>query len=251
MKESFKDKDILVIGGSSGIGLDVARSFCESKATVKILSRNSLKLNRAREYLINSGASDAQITLIQCDAADELSLSKAFNDFFPTNALDILINCSGIWGLEEIENISSEVFDSYVNSNFKPIVFSTKYACKHMENGGVIINIGSFAGKIPIKNSSVYSALKSAIPNFTMSASYELAKKNIRVNCVIPGVIRTPPTSDYIDEKGTKLTTNIALNSIGATENISHAIEFLASDSSSYITGATLEVSGGKLVVQP
>ena len=120
-----------------------------------------------------------------------------------------------------------------------------------MKNGGVIINVGSFAGKIPIKNSSLYSALKSAICSFTMSAAFELAKKNIRVNCLVPGVIRTPMTSEYIDEKGTKLTNNIALNRIGTLEDISHSIGFLASENSSYITGVTLEVTGGKLIVQP
>ena len=251
MKVSFKGKNILVTGGSTGIGLNTARFFCESGATVKILSRNSTKLNRAREFLVNSGASDAQITLIECDASNELSLGKVFDEFFPSKTLDILINCCGIWGLEEIENLSSEVFDSYVNSIFKSIVFSTKYASRHMKNGGVIINIGSFAGKIPIKNSSIYSALKSAVHNFTMSAAYELAKKSIRVNCIMPGVIRTPLSSDYIDGKGTQLTNYIALNRVGTVEDISDTIGFLASDNSSYINGATLEVTGGKLVVQP
>ena len=70
MKGSFKGKNILVSGGSTGIGLDAARFFCESGAIVKILSRNSTKLNRAREFYINSGASDAQIILVECNASN-------------------------------------------------------------------------------------------------------------------------------------------------------------------------------------
>jgi 3-oxoacyl-[acyl-carrier protein] reductase len=119
-----------------------------------------------------------------------------------------------------------------------------------MKKSGVIINIGSFAGIIPMKNASLYSSYKSSINSFTKSAATELADLNIRVNCVIPGVIRTSMTSDYIDDNYDKLISAIPLNRIGTTEEVANTVLFLCSDMASYITGAILEVTGGKYITQ-
>ena len=119
-----------------------------------------------------------------------------------------------------------------------------------MKNEGVIINIGSFAGILPMKNSSIYSSLKSAVHTFTKSSASELGIKGIRVNCIIPGVIRTPMTSKYIDDNYNQIIKPISLKNIGTTMDIANAVIFLCSNKAKYITGAMLEVTGGKFSSQ-
>jgi len=119
-----------------------------------------------------------------------------------------------------------------------------------MTSKGVIINLGSFAGVLPMKNASIYSLLKSSINAFTKSSASELASKDIRVNCIIPGVVRTPMTSKYIDENYNKIIKPIAMERVGDPSEIANAILFLCSDLASYITGTTLEVTGGKYLTQ-
>jgi NAD(P)-dependent dehydrogenase (short-subunit alcohol dehydrogenase family) len=184
-----------------------------------------------------------------------MSNEQSVNDLFQTvqstfNNIDILINNCGTWTLDVISKLENDVIDKHYNNILKSTILGTKYAAKYMNKGGVIINIGSFAGILSMKNASLYSSFKSAINTFTKSSAEELGEKSIRVNCVVPGVIRTPMTSQYIDDNYNKIIKPIALGRVGSCEEVANGVLFLCSDLASYITGVILEITGGKYATQ-
>ena len=115
---------------------------------------------------------------------------------------------------------------------------------------GVIINASSFAAFIPSIGSGIYAASKAAVNSLTKSMAAEWAPYGIRVNSYCPGVIATNMTEDLIAKKREKLAESIALSRFGNPEEIAQLVLFLCSDAASYITGANIEITGGKLIVQ-
>ncbi len=188
---------------------------------------------------------------MSCDMSELSSVEKvASNTLQQFGKLDILVNNSSVWSAKQIVNITEDEITYSFENILKSIIIGTQVAANSMKKSGVIINIGSFAGIMPMKNASLYSSFKSSINSFTKSAASELSSLNIRVNCVIPGVIRTSMTSDYIDDNYDKLISTIPLNRIGTTEEVANSVLFLCSDMATYITGAILEVTGGKYITQ-
>ena len=164
--------------------------------------------------------------------------------------IDILINNCGTWSLGPISELKNSEIDAHYNNILKSTILGTKFASAYLGESGVIINVGSFAGILPMRNASIYSSFKSAINVFTRSSATELGKLGIRVNCITPGVIRTPMTSQYIDDNYDKIIEPIALGRVGSCEEVANAVLFLCSDLASYITGTVLEITGGKYMTQ-
>jgi len=252
MNLDFQDKVALISGGGTGIGLTIARSFLLSGANVVITGRREEVLEKSTHVLIKElGDIDSEISFMSCDMSALESVKKVLNKTLEQfGKLDYFINNSGVWSIKQIVNITEDEITYSFENILKSTIIGTQIAANSMEKGGVIINIGSFAGIMPMKNASLYSSFKSSINSFTKSAATELADLNIRVNCVIPGVIRTSMTSDYIDDNYDKLISAIPLNRIGTTEEVANTVLFLCSDMASYITGAILEVTGGKYLTQ-
>jgi len=252
MNLDFQDKVALISGGGTGIGLTIARSFLLSGANVVITGRREEVLEKSTHVLIKElGDIDSEISFMSCDMSALESVKKVLNKTLEQfGKLDYFINNSGVWSIKQIVNITEDEITYSFENILKSTIIGTQIAANSMEKGGVIINIGSFAGIMPMKNASLYSSFKSSINSFTKSAAAELASLNIRVNCVIPGVIRTSMTSDYIDDNYDKLISTIPLNRIGTTEEVANSVLFLCSDMATYITGAILEVTGGKYLTQ-
>lgn len=247
---NFTDKVVVVSGGGTGIGYGIAEAFLDAGAKVVIAGRSNDKLQTAEQQLSNKATSDnfhalsADLSkLDQFESLIEQTKSK-FGGF------DILVNCASIWSLTPIELFNDELLQSYFDCNLKTIMYGAKISEKHMTNGGVIINLGSFSGLMPMQNASIYASLKSSVGTFTRSCATELADKNIRVNCVIPGVIRTPMTSDHIDAHYKDLTRVIPMKKVGDVQDVANGVLFLCSDFASYITGTSLEITGGKFATQ-
>ena len=195
--------------------------------------------------------SEDNIISLTCDMSNEQSVNDLFQTVQSTfNNIDILINNCGIWSLGSINELKDSEIDAHFNNILKSTILATKYAAAHLGESGAIVNVGSFAGILPMKNASIYSSFKSAINVFTRSSATELGKLGIRVNCITPGVIRTPMTSQYIDDNYDKIIEPIALGRVGSCEEISNAVLFLCSDLASYITGTVLEITGGKFMTQ-
>jgi|APSaa5957512535_1039671.scaffolds.fasta_scaffold113070_2 3-oxoacyl-[acyl-carrier protein] reductase len=248
----FKNKTVIITGGGTGIGYTIAESFLESGANIVIVGRRQTILDKAIASIKSVHSSLAgNIIAIKCDASQEAEVNDMFDKVIKRfSTIDILINSCGTWLIKSISKINSAEIDEQYNNLYKTTILCTKYAALHMNDGGVIINIGSFAGIMGIRDSSIYSSLKTAINAFTKSSAFELGKNGIRVNCIIPGVIRTDMTSDYIDANTQKLLKPIALGRFGESADIANSVLFLASDYSSYITGSILEITGGKYISQ-
>lgn len=249
---NFHKKNVIISGGGTGIGYAIAKSFHLCGADVVIVGRRKHILEEAIIKIeAEQSNSHGSINSVHGDLSQEDFVKDLFGELVSRQTtVDILVNNSSTWENIAISDLSIDGVDSQYNNIFKTTVLCTKYVNQCMVEGGVIVNIGSFAGELPMKNSSIYSSLKSAIRTFTRSAAAEYGQEGIRVNCVIPGVIRTPMTSDYLDMHYDQLIQPIALGRFGSCQDVANGVMFLSSDLASYITGASLEVTGGKFISQ-
>ena len=248
----FSDKSVIISGGGTGIGFKIANSFVSCGAKVTLVGRRKDIIEKALLQIKKEiPKSEDDIISLTCDMSNEQSVSDLFQTVQSTfNNIDILINNCGTWSLGSISELKDSEIDAHFNNILKSTILGTKFASAYFGESGVIINVGSFAGVLPMKNASIYSSFKSAINVFTRSSATELGKLGIRVNCITPGVIRTPMTSQYIDDNYDKIIEPIALGRVGSCEEVANAVLFLCSDLASYITGTVLEITGGKYMTQ-
>ena len=248
----FTDKTVIVTGGGTGIGFEIAKSFVLCGAKVTIAGRRKDVLEEALLQIKKKiPKSEDNIISLTCDMSNEQSVNDLFQTVQSTfNNIDILINNCGTWSLGSINELKDSEIDAHFNNILKSTILGTKFASAYLGEFGAIVNVGSFAGILPMKNASIYSSFKSAINVFTKSSATEFGKLGIRVNCITPGVIRTPMTSQYIDDNYEKIIKPIALERAGNCEEVANGVLFLCSDLASYITGAILEITGGKYATQ-
>ena len=164
--------------------------------------------------------------------------------------LDILVNNAGIPGQVNMENTTEEIWDAHMAINAKGVFLGTKHAIPELRKagGGSIINISSFYGMVGSPGSPSYSASKGAVRIFTKSAAVQYAKDKIRVNSIHPGPCLTPMGSGVLSEdpeRRAALLTTVPVGRFGNADDIAYAILYLASDESSFITGAELVIDGG------
>jgi NAD(P)-dependent dehydrogenase (short-subunit alcohol dehydrogenase family) len=249
---SFKEKRVLIIGGSGGIGMSSAISFAKLGADVFVIARTGKKL----EELVNRGIDEGFAGNIQSSVQDINNLDY-FNKWFDGITkkglvFDVLVNSAGIYPHKTLFEVEEFDWDNTFSTNLRSIFFITQHIARHMKRhkGGVIINIASFASKIPSVNTGIYAATKSALVSLIKSMASEWAPHNIRVNGINPGVIRTTLTEPLINQKGDLLKTPIAMQRFGSPEEVADVVLFLASQSSAYITGEVINVTGGKFITQ-
>lgn len=153
---------------------------------------------------------------------------------------------------KKLMDITLSDWEKMVRVNLTGVLFGTQIAARAMgEKGGVILNASSYASLVPSVGGTMYGATKAAVTNMTKTMAAELAPQHIRVNAYVPGVIDTPMNADRIAADITgSLIDAIALHRVGSPEEMAKVLIFLASDAASYITGTTIEVSGGKYAVQ-
>ena len=231
----------LITGGSSGIGLDVARGFIEKGFNVVLNGRNKEKLAAAAQSL----GDESRIAIIAGDIGDTETGEKMVNaavDRF--GSVDVLVNNAGIFGLKPFLDSTEEDVDQYININLKGTYFVTQAVVRQMkkQGGGSIVNIGTVlimhsSASIP---ASAALITKGGVHALTISLASELAADNIRVNAVAPGVVRTPLYGDAdVDAFG-----GIALmNRVGEVNETTEAVVHLAT--ANFTTGVILPVDGG------
>lgn len=253
MNFEFKNKNILVIGGSSGIGLSIVTEFLKSNAKVYSISRNIKKIELAKKSLEKKKlAKNAFFISTEENTVDEFSnilkqLEK--NKIY----FDVLINCNGYYEKMNLIDVTSSFWDEVYYNNIKlnffisQLLVKTNIVKKRKLN---IINLSSFASILPSNGYGIYASSKAALTNLTKTMAAEWSTFNVRVNCIIPGVIQTPMTENIIKSKKEQLLIPIALKRIGKPEEVAHVALFLASEYSSYICGATIDVTGGKYIIQ-
>ncbi|XP_018802389.1 PREDICTED: uncharacterized protein LOC108977241 [Bactrocera latifrons] len=253
---SLAGKVVIVTGASSGIGAAAAKAFAQHGSKVVITGRNVENL-KATEAACKAANSKVELLLIAADVtADAEKIIKKTIDKF--GQLDVLVNNAGFGETDSILDIDVEQFDRVMNTNVRSVFLLTKYAAPHLvKTQGNIVNVSSVAGLRSFPNISVYCTSKAALDQFTRCIALDLAPKNVRVNAVNPGVIITGfhkrlgmSEADYAKYLEHSKSTH-ALGRVGEPKEVADAIIFLASDSSSFITGATLPIDGGKHAMCP
>lgn len=249
---NFNGQVVFISGGGTGIGYAVARGFLHHGARVILAGRRLDILHDATARLSKQLSLPSEaVTCKSVDVGDTNDMKKLVGDIQSEfGRLDVVINNCGTWEKCALEEMTDEFMNKHINNNLKTVINGTAMARKLLSSGGAVINMGSFSGVLPMQQASLYSCLKSSVVSFTQSSASELAEHGIRVNCVIPGVIRTPMTASYIDEHYEKLIEPIPLGRVGQPEDVANGVLFLCSDQASYITGTSLTISGGKFITQ-
>lgn len=248
MSKKLEGKVAIVTGASKGIGASVALQFAKEGAHV-VVNYNSSK--EEANYVVNRIVKNGgKAIAIQANMAKEQDIRRLFEESEKAfGKIDILVNNAGIYESKSLEDITSEHFYKMFDLNVLGLIFASQEAAKYFrQNGGSIINISSVAATTPSPAYSVYSGTKAAVDALTRSLAAELGPRNIRVNSINPGMVKTEGLlAAGIDEgdfrKHVEATT--PLGRIGQPEDISPACVFLASDDSSWITGQTLHIAGG------
>ncbi len=241
---NFEDKVVIVTGGTRGIGLEVVRSFVDSKAKVVLFGSKSETVSSAIEILKSE---NRDVLGFYPNLLDYSEVSSVIKDIYEKfGHIDILINNAGISSSEKIENVSSEDFAKIMDLNVGAMFNVTKAVVEYMkkQNKGVILNTSSMVSIYGQPSGVGYPASKFAVNGLTKSLARELAPFNIRVNAVAPGIIETDMVKKLPKEVIEPLIKTIPLGRIGKPSDIANAFLFLASDMASYITGVILQVDG-------
>jgi glucose 1-dehydrogenase len=254
--QGIRGKNVLVTGGSSGIGQAIAIRFAEEGANVAINYRTGAA-EAERTHAIIHASLDRMMQhggkhiLVQADVAQEDAIVGMFETtHVELGSLDILINNAGF----QISGASHEIpiasFDRVIATNLRGAYICAREAVKQFlvaKKPGVIINISSVHQLIPKPNYIGYSASKGGMQNLTRTFALEYAAKGIRVNAIGPGATITPINRAWVDDpaKRAAVERHIPLARAGTSEEMAAVTVFLASDEAAYITGQTLFVDGG------
>ena len=243
---NLKNKVAVVTGASNGIGREIARTLAKEGAAVVINYRSSKeKAEALKEELLSLGL---QAETFQADVSS-FSEAQSLIDFAVERfgALDILVNNAGITADNLILRMGADDFDRVVNVNLKGAWNCSKHAAKHMakQRSGKIINISSVVGLVGNPGQSNYAAAKAGIIGMTKALAKELAKRNITVNAVAPGFIKTEMTEKLNPEWISEIEKNIPLGRLGETTDAAKVVAFLCRDEADYITGQVINVDGG------
>lgn len=247
----LKSKVALITGGNSGIGAATAKLFASEGAAVTLVGRNE---SRGNEVLQAIQASGGEALFIQCDVRKAADVQRAVQwtqrEF---GRLDILFNNAGIILRKNVLETSEAEWDDLLAANLKSAFLFSKYALPIMlaQHSGVIINNSSGWGLTGGERAVAYCASKAALVNFTRALALDHSPQGVRVNCICPGDVDTPMIDDEAHQLKIKRADAIAtgaqrpLGRIGTVEEIARTVLFLASDDSSFMTGAVIAVDGG------
>jgi glucose 1-dehydrogenase len=254
--QGIRGKNVLVTGGSSGIGQAIAIRFAAEGANVAINYRKGAAEAEQTHEIIHAvldqmGEHGGKHILVQADVAEEEDALRMIEQTFAElGGIDILINNAGIQNPADSETVTTESFDRVLNVNLRGAFVCAREAIKHFlaENKpGAIINMSSVHQLIPKPRFLSYSISKGGMQNLTRTLALEYAGRGIRINAIGPGATITPINRAWVDdpEKRAQVESHIPMGRAGTSEEIAAATVFLCSDEAAYITGQTLFVDGG------
>jgi 3-oxoacyl-[acyl-carrier protein] reductase len=252
MDLALKNKTALVTGGNSGLGAAICEVFAAEGCNVVINylfnpgEAERLAARLQKTYGIKAVIAKGDIT----SATDiESNIQTALDQ---TQRLDILVNCAGVWPTDFVKDMTDEAWEKTVRINLTgPFMFSKRVVNHFINNGvkGKIINIVSqaaFHGST--SGHAHYAAAKGGLVTFTVSLAREVAQHGINVTAVAPGMMRTPMNQEALSTREEEYVKRIPLGRISEPEEVAFTVAFLASKKADYITGATIDVTGGMLM---
>ncbi len=245
----LQDKVAIVTGASRGIGQAIAVEFARQGAKVVLSATTLENLKETEAQLKVLNIQDYVLTQANVTLQDEVGfvVKKALDTY---GKVDILLNNAGITRDGLLAMMPEKDWDDVLSTNLKSVFLFTKACVKPMvrQRSGVIINISSVVGLIGNAGQCNYAASKAGMIAFGKSLAKELAKRNIRVNVIAPGFIKTQMTDRLPVEQQEKIKEHIPLGYLGEPKDIADAAVFLASEASRYMTGQVLIVDGGMVI---
>ena len=238
MKLNFKNKVVLITGGEGGIGKSICSKFLQLDAKVIVTTTKKELANRKFSKKI----------YMYLDYNNKNSIQNFFNNLRKIKKIDVLINNAGINQLSYINEIDLKYLEEIYGVNLKGPIIMTKEISKIMikNRNGKIVNISSIFGIVGKRGRSLYSATKFGLIGLTKSSALDLAKYNILVNSVSPGVINAGLTKKILNPKELKkIKGEIPLNRLGEPSAVSYLVCFLCSNLNTYITGQNFVIDGG------
>ena len=247
MQINFQNKVVVITGASGGIGQGMVKLFAEDGAKVVLCARRGTL--EAAEKLREAGYRAYGYSL---DITDREAVANTMADIAKKlGKIDVLINNAGInVGPDQrnfVDQFSDEWWDKILKVDLDGTYHCTKQAIPYMTAGSAIVNISSIVGLVPLRNQCAFAAAKAGVNNFTQAIAMELAPKGIRVNAICPGTIGIACTNELWKENSAMagLLSHIPMGRQGTPEEIANVTAFVASDASSYMTGAVIPVDGG------
>ena len=238
---NLKNKKVLITGATGGIGNSLIEKFNNLGSLIIATGTNEEKLNNLKEKYPN-------INIEKFKLEEHNKIEKFIDTIYTKlNGLDILVNNAGIT-LDNLSiRLSEENWQKVLDINLTSSFLMCKFAIKKMLKNkfGKIINVTSIVGHTGNVGQANYAASKAGIIAFSKRLALEYAKKNINVNCVSPGFIKTDMTDKINEDFKKVLISKIPAGSLGSGEDVSNCVAFLASDMANYINGETLHVNGG------
>jgi len=242
----LKNKNALVIGGSSGIGLSIAQGFAAEGAHLAIIGRRQEKLDAATATLRDKAGN---VIALAADMRGAKACTGAIDKIATDlGGLDILVNSQGITVVKPSAEMTEEEYLSVIDTDLNSVFFCCQAAYKHMRGkGGSIISIASIAAHRGWPLAAPYAASKHGVVAITKTLATEWATDKIRLNTISPGYFRTELTSTLKPERVQLATSRTPMGRFGELPELQGAAVFLASEDASYVTGADIAVDGGFL----
>jgi 3-oxoacyl-[acyl-carrier protein] reductase len=249
MHTSFADQVVLITGGTRGIGRAVVEAFAADGAHVVFTYNSS---DAAAEELCGAlRGKGGSVVARKVDVRDAQGVGETIAMIEKEHGrLDVLVNNAGIIRDTLILAMEDQDWGDVLATNLTGAFNAIRPAAKLMmrKRKGAIVNVSSIAGSRPGRGHCNYAASKGGLEAMTKALAVELSSRNIRVNCVAPGVIETDMSEEVRRQAGDLILERIPLKRYGRPEEIAHAVQFLASDLSGFITGTVLHVDGGACV---
>jgi len=242
-------KVAVVIGGTSGIGLAIAKGMAEAGADVVPTSRRQDQVEAAAKEIENRGRRSIRVT---SDVSDRASLRNVLDESLKAfGKVDVLVNSAGRTKRAPTLDFTEEDWNSILDTNLTGTLRAAQVFGRHMleRESGSIINIASLSTFVALYEVAAYSASKAAVASLTKSLAIEWSQKGVRVNAIAPGVFRTPLNEKLLDEteRGREFLLRTPMKRFGNVEELAGAAIFLASDAASFVSGEILTVDGGFL----